>query len=73
MSSNCVVVRISDGSEQWRKLRVSLERTNLDGCTEWSRNICRDGRGVDLVPLGHYIYDMCLVEGPVNISPSPTG
>ena len=51
---------------------MSWERTNLDGYTEWFRNTCRGGREADLVPLGHYIYDMCLVGTTVNISPSST-
>ena len=51
---------------------MSWERTSPDGYTEWFRNTCKGGRGADLVPLGHYIYDMCLVETPVNISPLPT-
>lgn len=53
-------------------MRVGWEHTNLDECTEWSRSICRGEREVDLVLLGHCIYDMCLVEMPVSISPSPT-
>jgi len=47
-----------------------LRHTNLDGYTEWFRNTCRGEREADLVPLGHYIYGMCLVEMPVNISPT---
>ena len=51
---------------------MSWEHTNLDGYTEWSRSTCRDEREAGLVPLEHCIYDMCLVETAVNISPSPT-
>ena len=51
---------------------MSRERTNLDGCTEWSRNTCKGEREADLVPLEHYIYDMYLGERPVNISRSST-
>ena len=72
MSLNCVVVRVSNGNAEWRKQRMSRGRTILDGCIEWSQSICRDGRGVDLVPLERCIYGMCLVEASVNNSRSPT-
>lgn len=71
MSSNCVVVCVSNGNAGWRK-RMRREHTNLDGYIEWSQNICRDERGADLVPLEHYIYDMCLVETSAGVSPLPT-
>ena len=72
MSLNCSVACVSDGNAQRQKRRMSRGHTNPDECNEWSRSICRGEKEVDLVPLGHCIYDMCLAKLPVNISPWST-
>ena len=62
MSSNCIAGLVSNGNAQRQKRGMSLGHTNPDGYNEWCRSICRGEREVDLVPLEHCIYDMCLVK-----------